>query len=123
MLAAALDLRNQNLSLEDIASRVVYSYGIKKLLRIHPAPTTLLHMLREHDNKAIAEMQQQVIREVLEDFGYPWTWWLSGRTAIRHRPRRPPIQKQQSSPNRSESSIGLRTRRPIGHSHLPGPKH
>ncbi|MFJ2033200.1 recombinase family protein [Streptosporangium sp. NPDC087985] len=50
MLAVALHLREQELSLRDIAARLVISKGKKK--GQHPSPATVLRMLREHDEQA-----------------------------------------------------------------------
>ncbi len=50
MLAVALHLRGQELSLRDIAARLVIATGKKK--RQHPSPATVLRMLRDHDEKA-----------------------------------------------------------------------
>jgi hypothetical protein len=52
MLSMALHLRGQELSLRDIASRLVISKGKKK--GQHPSPATVLRMLREHDDTAAA---------------------------------------------------------------------
>jgi len=52
MLAAALHLRGQELSLRDIAGRLVIATGKKKCQ--HPSPATVMRMLREHDEKAAA---------------------------------------------------------------------
>jgi DNA invertase Pin-like site-specific DNA recombinase len=52
MLAVALHLRGQELSLRDIAARLVISAGKKK--GQHPSPATVLRMLRDHDQKAAA---------------------------------------------------------------------
>ena len=52
MLAVALHLRGQELSLRDIAARLVIATGKKK--GQHPSPATVLRMLREHDEKAVA---------------------------------------------------------------------
>ena len=52
MLAVALHLRGQELSVRDIAGRLVISTGEKK--GQHPSPATVLRMLREHDEKAAA---------------------------------------------------------------------
>ncbi len=52
MLAAALHLRGQELSLRDIASRLVIATGKKK--GQHPSPATVMRMLREHDEKTAA---------------------------------------------------------------------
>jgi DNA invertase Pin-like site-specific DNA recombinase len=49
MLSIALHLRNQALSLRDIASRLVITSGKKK--GQHPSPATVLRMLREHDQQ------------------------------------------------------------------------
>jgi hypothetical protein len=53
MLAVALHLRGQELSLRDIAARLVIATGKKK--GQHPSPATVMRMLREHDEK-IAEV-------------------------------------------------------------------
>jgi hypothetical protein len=45
-------LRSQELSLRDIAARLVISTGKKK--GQHPSPATVMRMLREHDEKAAA---------------------------------------------------------------------
>ncbi|WP_043637420.1 recombinase family protein [Nonomuraea candida] len=50
MLSMALHLRGQNLSLRDIAARLVITKGKKK--GRHPSPATVLRMLREHDADA-----------------------------------------------------------------------
>ncbi|SEH02957.1 Site-specific DNA recombinase [Nonomuraea solani] len=50
MLSMALHLRAQNLSLRDIAARLVITKGKKK--GRHPSPATVLRMLREHDGAA-----------------------------------------------------------------------
>lgn len=50
MLSMALHLRAQNLSLRDIAARLVISKGKKK--GQHPSPATVLRMLRDHDETA-----------------------------------------------------------------------
>jgi DNA invertase Pin-like site-specific DNA recombinase len=50
MLAVALHLRGQQLSLRDIAARLVIATGKKK--GQHPSPATVLRMLRDHDEKA-----------------------------------------------------------------------
>ena len=47
MLAVALHLRGQELSLRDIAAGLVISTGKKK--GQHPSPATVMRMLREHD--------------------------------------------------------------------------
>ena len=52
MLAAALHLRGQELTLRDIASRLVIATGKKK--GQHPSPATVMRMLREHDEKTAA---------------------------------------------------------------------
>ena len=52
MLAVALHLRGQELSLRDIAARLVIAAGKKK--GQHPSPATVLRMLRDHDQKAAA---------------------------------------------------------------------
>jgi hypothetical protein len=45
----ALHLRDQELSLRDIAARLVITKGKKK--GRHPSPATVLRTLREHDEK------------------------------------------------------------------------
>ena len=52
MLAFALHLREQKHSLRDMAGRLVIAKGRKK--GEHPSPATVLRMLREHDEKAVA---------------------------------------------------------------------
>jgi DNA invertase Pin-like site-specific DNA recombinase len=52
MLAVALHLREQELSLRDIAARLVITKGKKK--GRHPSPATVLRMLREHGEKTAA---------------------------------------------------------------------
>ena len=52
MLVVALHLRGQELSLRDIAARLVIARGKKK--GQHPSPATVLRMLRDHDQKAAA---------------------------------------------------------------------
>ena len=52
MLAVALHLRGQELSLRDIAGRLVIATGKKK--GQHPSPATVMRMLREHDEKTAA---------------------------------------------------------------------
>jgi DNA invertase Pin-like site-specific DNA recombinase len=52
MLSVALYLRGQELSLRDIAARLVITTGKKK--GQHPSPATVLRMLREHDDAAAA---------------------------------------------------------------------
>lgn len=47
MRSMALHLRDQEMSLRDIASRLVITTGAKK--GQHPSPATVLRMLREHD--------------------------------------------------------------------------
>jgi hypothetical protein len=50
MLSMALHLRDQEMSLRDIAKRLVITTGVKK--GRHPSPTTVMRMLREHDEQA-----------------------------------------------------------------------
>ncbi|WP_445277214.1 recombinase family protein [Streptomyces sp. DSM 41033] len=50
MLSMALDLRDQEMSLRDIAKRLVITTGTKKGQR--PSSATVMRMLREHDEKA-----------------------------------------------------------------------
>ncbi|MCC2280875.1 recombinase family protein [Streptomyces sp. ET3-23] len=52
MLAMALHLRGQKMSLRDIAARLVITKGAKK--GQHPSPATVMRMLREHDEHAAA---------------------------------------------------------------------
>ncbi|MET8536798.1 recombinase family protein [Streptomyces sp. NPDC005065] len=47
MLSMALHLREQEMSLRDIAARLVITTGTKK--GQHPSPATVMRMLREHD--------------------------------------------------------------------------
>ncbi|WP_433432226.1 SigE family RNA polymerase sigma factor [Nonomuraea sp. CA-141351] len=49
MLSMALHLREQNLSLRDIAARLVITSGAKK--GRHPSAATVLRMLRDHDQQ------------------------------------------------------------------------
>jgi len=50
MIGMALHLRDQNLSLRDIAARLVITKGKKK--GQHPSPATVLRMLRDHHQAA-----------------------------------------------------------------------
>lgn len=52
MLSLALHLRSQELSLRDIAARLVITKGKKK--GQHPSPATILRLLREHDEATTA---------------------------------------------------------------------
>ncbi len=52
IIAVALHLRGQEMSLRDIAGRLVIATGKKK--GQHPSPATVLRMLREHDEKTAA---------------------------------------------------------------------
>ena len=56
MLSMALHLRGQELSLRDIASRLVITKGKKK--GQHPSPATILRLLREYDETTTAAQQQ-----------------------------------------------------------------
>ncbi|WP_257002081.1 recombinase family protein [Streptomyces sp. WZ.A104] len=49
MLSMALHLRDQEMSLRDIAKRLVITTGTKK--GQHPSPATVMRMLREYDEK------------------------------------------------------------------------
>jgi DNA invertase Pin-like site-specific DNA recombinase len=49
MLSMALHLRDQEMSLRDIAKRLVITTGAKK--GHHPSPATVMGMLREHDEQ------------------------------------------------------------------------
>ncbi|GAA2368354.1 hypothetical protein GCM10010404_23570 [Nonomuraea africana] len=55
MLSMALLLREQKLSLRDIALRLVITKGKKK--GQHPSPATVLRLLREHDESAASTRQ------------------------------------------------------------------
>lgn len=50
MVSMALQLREQEMSLHDRAKRLVITTGKKK--GQHPSPTTVMRMLREHDEQA-----------------------------------------------------------------------
>ena len=50
MLSVALHLRDKEMSLRDIAARLVITTGRKK--GQHPSPATVMRMLRDHDEKA-----------------------------------------------------------------------
>nr|WTE08724.1 recombinase family protein [Streptomyces anulatus] len=52
MLGMALHLRDQELSLREIAARLVITKGAKK--GQHPSPPTVMRMLREHDERVAA---------------------------------------------------------------------
>ncbi|MCX4789804.1 hypothetical protein OG369_27580 [Streptomyces sp. NBC_01221] len=49
MLSMALQKRDQEMSLRDIAKRLVIATGAKKGQR--PAPAAVMRMLREHDEQ------------------------------------------------------------------------
>ncbi|WP_405827271.1 hypothetical protein [Streptomyces sp. NBC_00105] len=49
MLSMAVHLRDQEMSLRDIAKRLVITTGTKK--GQHPSPATVMRMLREHDEQ------------------------------------------------------------------------
>ncbi|CNF62347.1 site-specific recombinase%2C DNA invertase Pin [Mycobacterium tuberculosis] len=51
MLSHALHLREQNLSLRDIAARLVITTGKKK--GRHPSPATVMRMLHDHDEQTV----------------------------------------------------------------------
>ncbi|MFI9781643.1 recombinase family protein [Streptomyces sp. NPDC051956] len=51
VLFTALRLRDEELSLRDIAARLVISKGAEK--GQHPSPATVMRMLREHDEQAV----------------------------------------------------------------------
>ena len=59
MLAVALHLRGQELSLRGIAARLVISTGKKK--GQHPSPATVMRMLRDHDAEAAAAADVNLI--------------------------------------------------------------
>lgn len=52
MLSMALHLREQEMSLRDIADRVVITTGKKK--GQHPSPATVMRMLREYDEQTVS---------------------------------------------------------------------
>ncbi|MFB9571927.1 hypothetical protein [Streptomyces yanii] len=52
MLSRALHLREQEMSLRDIAKRLVITTGAEK--GQHPSTATVMRMLREHDEQAAA---------------------------------------------------------------------
>jgi DNA invertase Pin-like site-specific DNA recombinase len=52
MLSMALHLRDHEMSLRDIAKRLVITTGAKK--GQHPSPATVMRMLREHDDQMVA---------------------------------------------------------------------
>ncbi|MFG2923395.1 hypothetical protein ACGFYA_18025 [Streptomyces sp. NPDC048305] len=54
ILSMALHLREQGMSLRDIASRLVITTGKKK--GQHPSPATVIRMLREHDEQTTAPL-------------------------------------------------------------------
>lgn len=51
MLSMALHLREQNMSLRDIAAKLVITKGAKK--GQHPSPATVLRLLREYDEQTV----------------------------------------------------------------------
>jgi DNA invertase Pin-like site-specific DNA recombinase len=54
MLSMALHLRDQEMSLRDIAARLIITTGTKK--GQHPSPATVMRMLREHDEQTTAPL-------------------------------------------------------------------
>ncbi|MFE3858411.1 recombinase family protein [Streptomyces griseorubiginosus] len=56
MLSMALHLREQEMSLRDIAKRLVITTGTKK--GQHPSPATVMRMLREHDEQTAASSME-----------------------------------------------------------------
>jgi DNA invertase Pin-like site-specific DNA recombinase len=58
MLSMALHLRDQEMSLRDIAKRLVITTGKKK--GQHPSPATVMRMLREHDEQTAAALPGMV---------------------------------------------------------------
>ncbi|MGX1675917.1 hypothetical protein [Streptomyces sp. NPDC055400] len=65
MLTVALPLCDQELSLREIAERLVISTGKKKSQ--HPSAATVMRMLRDHDERALeASDQGQLL--------CPWPW-------------------------------------------------
>jgi len=75
MLSMALHLHGQELSLRDIASRLVISKGKKK--GQHPSPATVLRMLGEHDATAAAAAVAD-----------PATWFHSSSSSVASGSRR-----------------------------------
>lgn len=59
MLGMALHLRDQELSLREIAARLVITKGAKKGQR--PSPPTVMRMLREHDERVAATKPAAVL--------------------------------------------------------------
>ncbi|WP_249402376.1 hypothetical protein [Streptomyces sp. YIM 121038] len=57
MLTVALQLRDQKMSLRDIAKKLVITTGKKK--GEHPSPATVMRMLREHDERQAAATVEQ----------------------------------------------------------------
>ncbi|HEX4811873.1 MAG TPA: recombinase family protein, partial [Nonomuraea sp.] len=57
MLSMALHLREQDLSLREIAARLVITRGAKK--GRHPSPATVLRMLRDHDERPLTPARTQ----------------------------------------------------------------
>ncbi|MGW6503559.1 recombinase family protein [Nonomuraea angiospora] len=57
MLSMALHLREQDLSLREIAARLVITQGAKK--GRHPSPATVLRMLRDHDEHHLTQAPTQ----------------------------------------------------------------
>jgi hypothetical protein len=51
MLSMALHLREQGLSLRDIAAKLVITTGQQK--GQHPSPATVMRMLRDHDEQTV----------------------------------------------------------------------
>ncbi|MGW3956364.1 hypothetical protein ACWEKM_36930 [Streptomyces sp. NPDC004752] len=54
MLSMALHLREQEMSLRDIAARLVITTGKKN--GQHPSPATVMRMLREYDEQTTAPL-------------------------------------------------------------------
>ncbi|MFE3901270.1 hypothetical protein ACFXPY_13160 [Streptomyces sp. NPDC059153] len=54
MLSMALHLRDQEMSLRDIAKRLVITTGAKQ--GQHPSPATVMRMLREYDERTTAAL-------------------------------------------------------------------
>ncbi|MCL6734981.1 hypothetical protein [Streptomyces neyagawaensis] len=52
MLAMALHLREQGLSLRDMAAKLVITTGKKR--GQHPSPATVMRMLRDHNEQTTA---------------------------------------------------------------------
>ncbi|MGH3155050.1 MAG: recombinase family protein, partial [Streptosporangiaceae bacterium] len=115
MLKYALHLRDQELSLRDIASQLVISAGKKK--GQHPSAATVLRMLRDHDEQDTATAGQAAALTVLshgEIDGQRLRSRLTARFSP-HTPGRPHIQRAAghavpSALSRPEAGVPLAAR-------------